>query len=520
MKLFGLVSAFLACVPTVFAAFGVTTSGNNLLVDSGAGLVTTINTANGDITSLNFNGKQLQDQSKFTQLSSGLGSATVTSSVANNIAVITIKTSTITHYYIVRSGINTLYIGTFASAEPSVGELRFIARLNKANLPNGPVQSNMQGGTAIEGSDVFLVNGQTRSKFYSSVRFLEDQVHGVTGSGVGAFVIIPGVGYETSSGGPFFRDIDNQGSDQQEVYFYMNSNHEQTESYRTGFFGPYALVITTGSTPSANLDTSFMDSLGLQGYLPASGRGTASGTYSGTLSGVPVTIGFKNSAAQYWATGSGGSFNRPSMKPGTYSVTLYQGELEAGTGSVSISAGKTSTVSLTSTLTRPSTIWNLGTVDGTPAGFLNADKIQTMHPSDTRMSSWGPITFTIGSSASQFPMAQFKDVNNPTTIRWTATSSQIGARTLRIRTTESFAGGRPAVVVNSWNSPQPAAPTKVDSRGVTRGTWRGLNEIYDFSIPAGTLVAGMNTIQINTISGTAGDDFLSPNFVYDSIELF
>ena len=54
-----------------------------------------VNTSNGDITSLKFNGKELQDQSKFTQLSSGLGSATVTSSVANSIAVITIKTSTI-----------------------------------------------------------------------------------------------------------------------------------------------------------------------------------------------------------------------------------------------------------------------------------------------------------------------------------------------------------------------------------------------------------------------------------------
>jgi len=29
----------------------------------------------------------------------------------------------------------------------------------------------------------------------------------VTGSGVGAYMIIPGVGYETSSGGPFFRGL-------------------------------------------------------------------------------------------------------------------------------------------------------------------------------------------------------------------------------------------------------------------------------------------------------------------------
>ena len=36
-----------------------------------------------------------------------------------------------------------------------------------------------------------------------------------------------------------------------------------------------------------------MDSLGLQGYVAASGRGAVSGSYSGTLSGVAVTIGFK-----------------------------------------------------------------------------------------------------------------------------------------------------------------------------------------------------------------------------------
>lgn len=110
---FAWVLAFFLYTEVAFAAFGVTTSGNNFLVDSGAGLVTTskwldcvqtsialtlrpaVNTSNGDLTSLKFNGEELQDQSKFTQLSSGLGSATVTSSVNNNIAIITIRTSTI-----------------------------------------------------------------------------------------------------------------------------------------------------------------------------------------------------------------------------------------------------------------------------------------------------------------------------------------------------------------------------------------------------------------------------------------
>ena len=73
----------------------------------------------------------------------------------------------------------------------------------------------------------------------------------------------------------------------------LSVSHATAESFRTGFFGPYALVITNGPAPSANLDFSFFDNLGLQGYVPASGRGTVRGTYSGTLSGLPVTIGFK-----------------------------------------------------------------------------------------------------------------------------------------------------------------------------------------------------------------------------------
>ena len=42
---------------------------------------------------------------------------------------------------------------------------------------------------------------------YSSRRFIDDQVHGLTGSGIGAYMVIPGVGYESSSGGPFFRCV-------------------------------------------------------------------------------------------------------------------------------------------------------------------------------------------------------------------------------------------------------------------------------------------------------------------------
>jgi rhamnogalacturonan endolyase len=78
-------------------------------------------------------------------------------------------------------------------------------------------------------------------------------------------------------------------------------------------------------------------------------------------------------------------------------------------------------------------------------------------------------------------MAIFKAIGG-VTIKCTLSSSQIGARTLVIGTTLAFAGGRPQVKVNSWTGPAPAAPTQPDSRGVTRGTWRGNNILYTVNI--------------------------------------
>ncbi|CAE6412124.1 unnamed protein product [Rhizoctonia solani] len=537
LHLFTFVSLFY--INFVCAAFGVTSSSSYLSVDTDAGLVFRVKTSNGDIISLNYNGKECQDQSKFTHISSGLGSATVTFKVSGNYATVTISTTTLvsdgtpslqrgieltpakTQYYVVVKGQSVIYIGTYVTAEPTVGELRFIARLNKSVLFTGSAASQIASGSVIEGGDIFKVNGQTRSKFYSSVPFINDQVHGATGNGVGAYMVMPGNAYETSSGGPFMRDINNQGGSQQEIYFYMNSGHMKTEEFRTGFFGPYALVFNSGTPPSGNLDTSFFANLGLTGYVAASYRGTVEGSITSIASDFQAVVALKNTAAQYWGKVSSGSYTISGVKPGTYNATLFKNELEVATATVTVSAGNNATLNMKSAEDVRSTQWQIGVPDGTPAGFLNADKIETMHPSDSRMSAWNATTFTIGSSSpASFPMVQFTAVNNPTTIEWTATSSQIGARTLRIRTTSSFSGGRPTLKVNSWTARAPSAPPKIDSRSVTRGTWRGHNCMYEFAIPTGTLVAGPNTFTISVISGSSGDGFLSANIVYDSIELY
>ena len=503
------------------AAFGVTSSGGFYTVDSGAGLVFKVNQSNGDITSIKFNnGPELQDQSKGSHISSGLGSGTTVSATTTggNTIKITLTHSPVTHYLVVRSGINNIYMATFVSAEPSVGELRWITRLQSAQLPNVPANSDTRNNTgAIESTDVFgLSNGQTRSKYYGNQQAKDLTVRGVTGSGIGVFMAYGN--RESSSGGPFFRDIQNQTGADSEVYNYMNSGHNQTEVFRVNVLhGPYALCFTTGSTPGVP-DMTFMSSLGLTGWV--SGRGTVHGTASGLDSGTTGLVGFANSTAQYWATVNGGSYSCSNMKPGSYTATLYQGELSVRTTSVSVSSGGNTTLNLASSLSHPATIWKIGTWDGSPKEFLNGNNISQMHPQDVRNSSWGPKTFAIGSSASSFPAIQFRGVNSPTTITFNLSSSQVAAHTLRIGITSAYNGGRPSVVVNGHATTNPGASSQPDSRSVTIGTYRGNNTTFTYSVPASSFVSGANSLTLPPISGsTDGGPWLSANWAYDCIEL-
>jgi rhamnogalacturonan endolyase len=503
------------------AAFGVTSSGGFYTVDSGAGLVFKVNQSNGDISSIKFNGgPELQDQSKGSHISSGLGTGTsvAATTIGGNTIKLTLSQSPVTHYLVVKSGVNNIYMATYVTAEPTVGELRWITRLQSSQLPTVPTASDNRGNTgAIESTDVFgLSNGQTRSKYYGNQQAKDLTVRGVTGTGVGVFMAYGT--RESASGGPFFRDIQNQTGTDSEVYNYMNSGHNQTEAFRVNVLhGPYALCFTTGSTPAVP-DMSFMSSLGLTGWV--SGRGTVHGTVSGLDSGTTGLVGFANSSAQYWATVSSGSYTRSGMKPGTYTATLYQGELAVATASVNVTSGGNATLNLSSALSHPTTIWKVGTWDGSPKEFLNGGNISQMHPQDNRNSSWGPKTFAIGAAANTFPAVQFRGANTPTTITFNLTSAQVAAHTLRIGITCAYNNGRPSVVVNGHATTNPGASSQPDSRSITIGTYRGNNTTFTYSIPASSFVSGANSLTISPISGSSDlSPWLSAAWAYDCVEL-
>ncbi len=512
------------------AAFGYSGGGGYFTVNTGAGLSFKISQSNGDMTSLVYNGTELTAASRPSNVESGLGNGASVSAYQTGSYIVVTESAydwygsgTLHHYFVVQDGVNDIYMATYVNSA-GAGELRWIQSLNRGILTNIWTPSDVNGGTPIESTDIDLVDGQTRSKYYSNRQAQELTIRGVTGSGVGVFMDFGS--RESSSGGPFFRDIEQQGtSDSIQVYNYLWSGHNDTEAQRLDvLYGPYALMVTDGSAPSAP-DLSFMDDFGFAGTVSASGRGYVTGTASGVTSGMTMLVGWANSTAQYWtAPASDGSFTSPAMKPGTYTQTLYQNELAVATRSAAVSAGSTTSgQDIASAWTTPSApVFRIGSWTGSPQGLLNWPNLTWMHPSDVRMASWGPVTYTVGSSSdSQFPAYQFKLVNNPTTIQFALSASEIGEYTVRIGITAAYAGGRPQITVNNWSSPIPSPSSQPNSRSLTIGTYRGNNTLFTYTVPASAFVTGTNTMQIYVVSGSGTlSDWLSPAFSYDCVEMY
>ncbi len=539
-------AAGLALAPQAFGAFGLTTSTDFYTVDTGAGLVFKVRRTDngsstqsaGDIASLVWNGVEYQNQTRgsqvnsgFDYLYSGVSAVTVSASVINTSYIkVTVQAGNLTHYYMARSGYPHIYMGTYFTSEPdTLGLCRYILRLQQSKLPNGPTPSDIRNNTgAIESGDIFgLSNGQTRSKHYSNMRVKDWSYIGATGSSVGIWVVRDN--NEGASGGPFYRCLLNQcTSTDQEITYIVNYGEAQTEAYRFNVLNAYTLVCTTGGTPSTSIDTSWFSNMGLNGYVAASGRGrvTAVGI-SGRDTAYTYTVGFANSTAQYWATAaaSNGYFNCTGMRPGTYTMTIYKNELAVWTGSATVTAGGTvalNTITITADPSSQSVLWRIGNWDGSPAEFRNGSLVTTMHPSDVRISSWTPGTYTIGSSsASSFPCYQWKDVNGSQVVSFNLTAAQAAAaHTIRVGITCAYANARPDLTVNSWNSANPSASTQPSTRTLTVGTYRGNNTTYTFSVPASAFLTGANTLTIVPISGSGSTAYLSAGYSIDCVDMY
>ncbi|WP_327432698.1 rhamnogalacturonan lyase B N-terminal domain-containing protein [Streptomyces sp. NBC_01236] len=519
------------------ASFGYTDDGSNYVIDTGANLVFKVSKTNGDLTSLVYKGTEYQGYGgKNSHVESGLGTSTVTIAQSGSTILVSVAYGTLKHYYAARSGENNVYLWT-NKADTSVSATRYIVRVKAGLFLNDEPDSYTYAPTTIEASDVFQKSdGQTRSKHYSKLRVIDYDYVGWTTGSVGLWVVRSN--HEKASGGPFYRSLlRHQSADGGGLYEILYYGENQTEAQRFGLQGPYVIALTDGGAPSSSLypgtlSTSWADSLGISGYVAASGRGRVAGVgISGRDTAYAYTVGLANSGAQYWgsARASDGYFSIPGVLPGTYTLTVFKGELAVCTTSVTVTAGATTTLN---TIAIPSSndpsnasaIWRIGNWDGTPSGFKNADLMTYAHPSDVRASAWtGNVVIGSGSETSAFPAYIWKDVNSGLLVYFKLTAAQAAAaHTLRIGVTTAYANGRPQVTVNSWVSSIPSPPTQPSTRSLTVGSYRGNNNTFTYSVPASawlTDTSQYNVLKIDVVSGSGTTAFLSAGTSIDAIDL-
>lgn len=515
--------------PVTAKGLSVTEVKDSIVVNTGAGLKYAVNADNGNITTTKLNGTELATKNgKKSQINIGLGSSADVSwemSSSGSTVLITVNENdkNLIHYYTSRSGENIIYMATYIKNDASFGELRYIFRGNGDVLTKvSPYSDNSNSIGAIESQDVNgHANGYTTSKFFGNDQAKSLSVRGATGDGAGVFMAYGN--RERSSGGPFFRDIQFQSGGDTEIYNYMFSGHNQTEALRKGLHGPYALIFTTGETPNEP-DFSWMSGLNLQGWESKRGEVSLNGL-TGMDSNYEYTIGFANNDAQYWtASSSKGKAVKNNMIPGTYTMTVYKGELAVYTQDVTVTAASTTRINTINIEKDPSTvkaIWRIGDWDGTPLELLYGQTISLYHPSDSRNKDRGSVSFDVDNASNEFPAIQTREQNSPLDITFDLDASQASSsHVLKIGITAAYNSGRPSVRINDHKLKLVSTSSQPKSRSFTIGTYRGNNACFSWTIPASYLVEGTNTISIEPISGKSDlSNWLSAGWVYDAIEL-
>ncbi|MDX3688846.1 rhamnogalacturonan lyase B N-terminal domain-containing protein [Streptomyces europaeiscabiei] len=518
------------------AGFGHSDDGRNIVVDTGANLVFKVSKSTGDLTSLRYRGKEYEGYGgRHSHVESGLGASTVTVRQSGSTILVKAVHGAITQWYAARSGQNNVYLWT-NKADASFTATRFLVRLKPGMFPNeGPDSWIEASDKVIEAGDVWRrADGTTHSKHYSGKRVVDYDHIGFTTGSVGLWIVRSN--HEKASGGPFYRSLLRHSNDLGAgLYEILHYNQAQTEAERFGLQGPYVLAFTDGGAPSASLahdklDTSWVDGLGITGWVGRAGRGKVAGVgLKGMDARYAYTVGFANKDAQYWAkaTAGTGAFSCKGMLPGTYTLTVHKGELAVHTREVKVTAGGSTalnSITITGDPSTAKTLWRLGDWDGTPGGFKNAELMTHAHPSDGRAAKWtGNVTLGAGDPAASFPAYIWQDVNDGIQVLFRLTAAQAAAaHTLRIGVTDAFAGGRPRVSINDWVSPIPAAPKQPSTRSLTTGSYRGNNHTFTYSVPASAWKSNTsqyNVLRLNIVSGSSGTAFLSPGTSFDCVDL-
>lgn len=462
--------------------------------------------------------------------------------------------------YIVRRGVPGYYTYAVVKArETSKGkfdnglrEARIVHRLNhevfnyvwvndQSQSPLPSLQSFRTPVENIQDATFKLDDGQIYTKYDWSAYVKDDQLHGLMGDKIGAWLIQPTTDWV--NGGVQKQELTVHGDIHSPLILQMfQSQHfggstTYFEREQQKFYGPGLVYFNQGSREQMIADAKRQTAQELKDYpyqwlkndlFPIErgqlkGRVTLKDKSFGTTrlqvilakpGGEPMKQG---DAYQYWAeTDDKGNFTIDKIRPGEYALYAYALNGEA-TGifeydGVTVKTGKNSLAPLSWDLQRyGKTLWRIGEADRLAAGFKFSDQHRAYGFCKEVPAA---LTFTIGKSSEKDDWYYAQTKNGKWDIRFDCAQTFTAPLRLTIATAGLANRARADVLVNGKNI---GTVRSDNDSGIYRSAMlSGRDALFTFDIAPEDIRQGENTITLQLLGLNEGN---LGGIMYDCIKL-
>jgi len=542
---------------TTRAATAVTLSVSGMTATVSNGIYTIKFNSAGTGTSLVWNGKELIGPAKgfYSSINGGTGFSPTQLQVVTNtstMADIAYISSWGELHYVVRNGVSGLYSYFVATGIGNVGEYRTLYRLDGSIFRNGyngvrsiafPTLSQIEAATVLQDSTYQLSNGTVYTKYDASTYVNQDTLHGIYGSGYGAWMISPS--HEYVNGGPMKQEltVHVESSTGDGVLLNMlSASHFGTPSVTIPsgkIYGPWLVYFNNGSISDAQAQAATEAAAWPYSWLSNSHYPLSRTTVTGTLklaNGLPAagaTVALGKSGGDLYAQGtdyifstqadSSGNFTIPKVRPGTYSLYAYaNGGVTTGGAighvtdqyerdNISVSGSSVSLGTLTWTPTQyTNSLWQIGTADR-KADEFNLGNVARQYGLFNQVPA--NLTYTIGQSTAAS--------------NWYYAQTQVGTWTVNFNLTKTYTGQghltvalagasrTAAVTVGVNGSTVGSFPTYTNDEAIYRSANQsGYYHLITINFAASLLKSGANTLTFHATSVSSGGGVM-----YDTVKL-
>ena len=448
--------------------------------------------------------------------------------------------------YVMKKGVSGIYAYAILDGSSSYSELheaRFGWRVNPdifnyawvSDTQKGamPTPTQMKNPTeTVQDATFKLSDGSIYTKYDWANFVKDDQLHGIMGDGIGAWLISPST--EWVNGGPTKQELTVHATDTTPIILQtLHSSHFGAgEAVLTGsddkkIFGPALFYVNSGSTQDAMVaDAKSMASAEVEAWpyswftnnadiksglvSVASERGTVSGKvniderFETTTVQVVLTQGTEkplldNNGYQYYTEATvGNTFQIKNVRPGTYQLYVYalnggatgtytKSNVSVGSGTNDLGTIEWDTDGVSEVL------WRIGDADRTTKGFKLSDEKRHYGVWESVPET---LTYTVGtSSESDWYYAQVKN-EGIWNIKFNYTESADAALRLTIATAGASQTPKLEVKMNDNSLSSSSIAFNNDAAIYRSGVLGGRDSLIVLKVPAEYMNQGENTLSL------------------------